>query len=355
MHAVVFQGPGEPLEIQDVDRPEPDDHGVVLETEACGVCRSDWHAWQGDWSWVGMVPTPGLVFGHEPVGRVAEGGDDVETVREGDLVTNPFNLSDGTCRHCRAGRANLCERSVPMGFVNFAPGAFAEAYPVRHADQNLVPLPEGTDPVDVAGLGCRFSTAFHGLVHRVDVTPGDWVAVHGCGGVGLSAVHIADALGANVIAVDLDDAKLERARELGADHTVNVTEVEDVPQAVKKVTDGSRGVEVSVDALGKAATVQNSVNCLDAAGQHLQIGLTTAEEAGWVEVPVDNMVFDEREFHGSYGMPPNEYEEIFSMMAGGSIDPGRVVSETISLEEVPETLERMSDYGTVGIPVVNEF
>ncbi|MFB6360089.1 MAG: zinc-dependent alcohol dehydrogenase family protein [Halobacteriales archaeon] len=355
MRAVVFQGPGEPLEVRDVDRPECPDHGVVLQTEACGVCRSDWHAWRGDWSWVGLVPTPGLIFGHEPVGRVIETGSEVQTVSEGELVTNPFNLSDGRCRHCRDGRANLCERSVPMGFLELAPGAFAEEYPVRQADQNLITLPTGTDPVDVAGLGCRFSTAFHGLVHRVDVTPGNWVAVHGCGGVGLSAVHIADALGANVIAVDIDAAKLDRALDLGADETVDATAVQDVPQAVKQHTEDGRGVGISVDALGKATTVQNSINSLDAGGQHLQIGLTTAEEEGWVEVPVDHMVFDEREFYGAYGMPPNEYPEIFSMMAGGSIDPGRIVSETIALENVPTTLERMSDFETVGIPVVTEF
>jgi alcohol dehydrogenase len=355
MRAVVFQEPKAPLEIREVDRPDCPDHGVVLETEACGVCRSDWHAWQGDWSWVGLVPTPGLVFGHEPVGRVVEVGPDVETVAEGDLVTNPFNLSDGTCRHCRAGRANLCERSVPMGFVDFAPGAFAEAYPVRHADQNLVALPEGTDPVDVAGLGCRFSTAFHGLVHRVDVTAGDWVAVHGCGGVGLSAVHIADALGANVIAIDLDDDKLQKAEELGADETVNVTEVQDVPQAVKGYTPSSRGVEVSVDALGVAETCRNSVNSLGKGGQNLQIGLTTSEEEGEVSLPVDTIVMDEREFVGSFGMPPHEYEEIFSMMERGKIDPGKIVSQTVSLDEVPETIASMGDFDTVGIPVCDEF
>ncbi len=354
MKAVVFQGVNEPLEIEDIDRPDCDDDGVVVETEACGICRSDWHAWQGDWDWLGLIPTPGLVFGHEPVGRVVEVGKNVERFSEGDRVTNPFNLSDGTCPYCQAGRANICERSIPMGFVNFQPGAFAEEYPVRTADQNLIEVPEGADPTEIAGLGCRFATAFHGVATRADIRPGDWVAVHGCGGVGLSAVHIATALGGNVIAIDIVSEKLEKARELGAIETIDSTEIDDVPQAVKKLTD-NRGVEVSVEALGIAQTVQDSVNCLAPGGQHVQLGLTTSEEGGEVSLPVDNMVWDEREFIGSYGMPPNEYDEIFRMMNGGKIDPGKIISETCTLSDIPSVMERMGEYDTLGIPVCTEF
>ena len=356
MEAVVFQGPKEPLEIEEVDRPDCDDDGVVVETEACGICRSDWHAWQGDWDWLGLVPRPGLVFGHEPVGRIVEVGDNVSEFGEGDLVTNPFNLSDGTCPYCRAGRANICEQSVPMGFVGFQPGAFAEEYPVRNADQNLIEVPtDATDPVEIAGLGCRFATAFHGVSRRADISPGDWVAVHGCGGVGLSAVHVANALGGNVIAIDIIEEKLEKAEQLGATETIDSTELKDVPQTVKALTAGSRGVEVSVEALGVAETVQNSVNCLAPGGQHVQLGLTTSEEGGEVSLPVDQIVWDEREFIGSYGMPPHEYDEIFRMMDGGKISPGRIISETCALGDIPGVMERMGEFGTMGIPVCTEF
>ncbi|WP_424017391.1 zinc-dependent alcohol dehydrogenase family protein [Halorientalis pallida] len=355
MKAAVFQGVEEPLEIQDVEEPTADEDQVVVETEACGICRSDWHAWKGDWGHIGVVPTEGLIFGHEPAGRVVEVGDNVERFREGDMVTVPFNLSDGTCQHCRDGRGNICDRMVPLGFLQMAPGAFAERFPVREADHNVVKLPDGVDPVSVAGLGCRFATAFHGLVSRVDITPGDWVAVHGCGGVGLSAVHIADALGANVIAVDIKDEQLWAAEELGADEIINATEVQDTPQAVKARTEGSHGVDVAVDALGVAQTCKNAVNSLGKAGQHLQIGLTTGENDGNVELPIDNMVMDEREFYGSFGMPPNEYDQIFRMMSRGKIDPGQIVTETVALEEVPGVISNMGNYETVGIPVCNEF
>jgi len=355
MKAAVFHGVEEPLQIEDVEPPTADEDQVVVETEACGICRSDWHAWKGDWSWIGVMPTDGLIFGHEPAGEVVEVGENVQRLSEGDKVTVPFNLSDGHCRMCRDGRGNICEQVVPLGFLKMAPGAFAERFPVRQADHNVIKLPDGVDPVDVAALGCRFATAFHGLSSRVDLDPGDWVAVHGLGGVGLSAVHIADALGANVIGIDIMDRKLDKAEELGADEVLNANDVKDVPQAVKKFTESSRGVDISIDALGVAETCQNSVNSLGKAGQHLQIGLTTSEEQGEVSLPVDNIVFDERDFYGSFGMPPNQYDEIFRMMAQDKIDPGKIVTETVSLEEVPDMIESMGNYETVGIPVCNEF
>lgn len=242
-----------------------------------------------------------------------------------------------------------------MGFVQFQKGAFAEEFSVRNADQNLVEVPENVPAHEIAGLGCRFATAFHGVSQRVDVSAGDWVAVHGCGGVGLSAVHTATALGGNVIAIDIVEEKLEFARDLGAVETIDSTEVDDVPQAVKSFTDGSRGVEVSVEALGISQTIKDSVNCLIPGGQHLQVGLTTSEEGGEVSLPIDFMVQNEREFYGTYGMPPHEYDDIFQMMSSGKINPGKIVSETCSLGDIPSVMERLGEYDTMGIPVCTEF
>ena len=220
MRAATFTDYGEPLAVGEIDDPEPGPDGVVVEVEACGVCRSDWHAWRGDWS---AAFEPGHVFGHEPAGHVVEVGEDVATVTEGEHVTVPFHLADGTCGQCRNGRSNLCEHWVSLGLRPGSMGAFAERLAVPNADVNAVTLPDGVSSVDVAGLGCRFMTAFHALVHRADVGGGDWVAVHGCGGVGQSAVHVADALGASVVGVDVDDGTLDRAAALGAAETVNAT------------------------------------------------------------------------------------------------------------------------------------
>jgi len=264
MRAAVLEEHGEPLTVKDVDYPEPGADQVIVETEACGICRSDWHAWQGDWSWIGAGVPEGQILGHEPAGVVSAVGSDVETLEEGDRVAVPFHLGDGTCPHCREGRANNCETVLPLGLSEYSQGAFAEAFPVREADFNCVKLPDDVGFTEMAGLGCRFMTAYHALADRANLRPGDWVAVHGCGGVGLSAIHIADALGAHPIAIDLVDDKLERAEELGARATVNVTEVDSSAQAVQEITNG--GADVSIDALGVADTCKRTRSTASARG-----------------------------------------------------------------------------------------
>lgn len=353
MRAAVLEEYQEPLAIHDVDAPNPEAEGVVVEMEACGICRSDWHGWQGDWDWLGIQPPKGQILGHEPAGTVVDVGDDVESIKEGDRVTIPFNIGDGTCHQCRTGHGNTCENVMPLGFAEPVQGAFAEQLHVPAADHNVVQLPGSVSAVDMAGLGCRFMTSFHALAHQADINAGDWVAVHGCGGVGLSAVHIADALGANVVAVDLSDEKLDKARELGAVETVNASDADDTPEAVQALAGG--GVDVSVDALGIETTCRNSVMSLGTRGQHVQIGLSTQDEQGMVALPTDMMVMNEIEFVGSLGMPPTRYDGIFRMVETGKLDPSAVVSETVSLDDVSDQLASMSDFGTMGIPVIDEF
>lgn len=353
MRAAIYTGRGEPLEITDVDRPTPSPDGVVIETDACGVCRSDWHAWQGDPVWANRRFEAGHVFGHEPVGTVVEVGSKVEQLRTGDHVTVPFNLGDGSCPRCLNGQSNVCENRRVLGLSPGIPGAFAESFHVPDADFNAVRLPDGVSSKEMAGMGCRFMTAFHALVHRADVDAGDWLAVHGCGGVGLSAIDIGTALGANVVAVDLFDEKLELATELGAIETVNASGETDVPAEIDAITNG--GAHVSVDSLGIAETCRNSVDCLRTHGQHVQVGLTTREEGGEIALPTDRMVLKEIDWIGSVGMAPTRYDELFRMIEHGSVDPAAIISETITLDDLPETLASMTDYGTVGIPVIDTF
>ena len=348
MKAAVLREYGKPLEIEAVSRPDPEDHGVVIETEACGICRSDWHAWQGHGEWADDQVPLGQILGHEPAGTVVEVGEGVTDIAEGDRIAVPFNLGRGHCEYCRNGHGNVCENGIALGFEEAAPGAFAEEVHVPYADYNAVRLPDAVSPVEMAGLGCRFVTAYHALAHRADLTPGDWVAVHGCGGVGLSAVHVADALGANVLAVDLDEDKLDTARELGADETLRADEV-DVPTVIHARIGGAH---VSVDALGIAETCRNSIDCLRPRGQHVQLGLTTDEERGEIPFPTDAMTMREITFLGSRGMPPTRYPELLRMMERGSISPGKLVTKTVSLADVPDRLAAMNDFGTSGIEVV---
>ncbi|WP_254530678.1 zinc-dependent alcohol dehydrogenase family protein [Natrinema gelatinilyticum] len=354
MRAAVLEEHGEPLVVTDVDYPEPAPDQVVVETKACGICRSDWHAWQGDWEWMGISPESGQIFGHEPAGVVSEVGADVETLSEGDRVTVPFHLGDGTCPYCQNGQSNVCDTGIPLGFIDAAPGAYAEAFPVREADFNATKLPDGVEYEEMAALGCRFMTAYHGIADRANIRPGDVVAVHGCGGVGLSAIHIANALGAIPIAVDVQEEKLDRAENLGAAATINGAEIDDVPGEVQAANDG-QGVDVAVDALGIQETCHNSVMSLCKTGTHVQIGLTEGDTAGELSLPVDMMTLQELNFHGSYGMPLNRYEELFRLIERGTLEPQKIIGQTLSLEDAPETLASMDDYETVGIPVITEF
>jgi alcohol dehydrogenase len=280
-------------------------------------------------------------------------GEEVDQFREGDAIAIPFNFACGKCDLCRNGRENICENHVGLGFMNEAPGAFAEEVHIPTADINAVPLPDGIDTETAAGIGCRFMTSYHGMAHQGDVGNGEDVVVHGLGGIGLSAVQIANALGANVIGVDLMDEKLEHAEELGAVATVNARDVDDPAKEVRDMTDG--GADVSVDALGIATTCQNAVNSLGKGGRHVQIGLTTSDEQGMVALPTDEFVAKEIEFVGSLGLQPSRYSEMLSMIESGKLDPTALVSETIDIHQIPDRLEAMTDFQTTGIPVCNDF
>ncbi len=342
MRAAVLEEYKEPLEITDVERPTVADHGAVIELDASGICRSDWKIWQNE---AVLDFTTGMILGHEPAGTVVEVGDRVESVREGDEVAVPLTAADGTCSRCRDGHTHLCE-------MDYWPGAWAEEIHVPHADVNAIRLPDTVSSREMAGLGCRFITSFHALAHKADVEPGDWVAVHGCGGVGLSAVDIASALGGLVVAVDLQDEKLEQAEELGAVATVNADDVTDIPGEIRDITDG--GADVSIDALGSAKTSQNSVHCLDYLGQHLQIGGLWGE-GDLFSVPTRPMHTKEIEFIRPLVCPPTRVDEIFPLIDHDRIHPAQIISKEVALDDVNDRLRAMTNYETNGIEIITEF
>jgi alcohol dehydrogenase/propanol-preferring alcohol dehydrogenase len=232
-------------------------------------------------------------------------------------------------------------------------GGYAELVAVDNADFNLVTLPDEIDFVSGAGMGCRFMTAFHGLTDRAPVRAGDWVVVYGCGGVGLSAVEIATALGAQVIGVDIGADKLELAREVGAIAVVNSAEVTDPAEAVIDITDG--GAHLSVDALGIAATCRDAIRSLRKRGRHVQIGMTTGEQGGDLPVPIDHIIGHEIQLSGSKGMPPAHYDAMLRLVAAGRLNPGRLVSRTVPLEEASDVLASMGGYDTVGFTVIDRY
>jgi len=351
MKAAVFEAVNKPFVVHN-DWPDPKGgpQDAIVRVEANGICRSDWHIWVGDWTWIGFQLELPRVIGHEFCGVLEEVGPEVKKFKKGDRVVCPFNFGCGSCEYCLSGHQNVCANFEAAGFSYS--GGYGRLAQIPRADLNLVPLPESISFVEAASMGCRFMTSFHGVVDQAQVHAGEWVAVHGCGGIGLAAIHIASALGANVIAVDINEKKLVMAKELGATHAVNASK-EDAPSSVQHITNG--GAHVSIDALGEATTCRNSIMSLRTRGRHLQIGLTTQKEKGEVPFPVDLMVLKEITVVGTLGMQPQRYPTMLRMVESGKLNPGKLVSRTVPIEQAGDVLASMSQYGTLGATVVNQW
>ncbi|WP_068113076.1 zinc-dependent alcohol dehydrogenase family protein [Tropicimonas marinistellae] len=346
MKAVLFEKFGETPKVVTVSDPTPDAHGVVIKVEATGVCRSDWHGWMGHDSDVELPHVPG----HELAGVIHAIGKNVANWQVGDRVTVPFIAGCGACPECHAGHQQVCHNQEQPGFTYW--GSFAEYVAIHQADMNLVSLPESMDFATAASLGCRFATAFRAVVDQGRAGAGQWVAVHGCGGVGLSAVMIANAVGTNVIAVDIDDGKLSLARELGAVAAINGAMVADVPEAVIELSGG--GAHVSLDALGHPETCFNSIQNLRPRGRHVQVGLMLGDHTT-PEVPMARVIGKELEILGSHGMQAHRYGAMLDMINSRKLDPARLVGNRISLEEAPTALMNMDTFQSVGATVITSF
>lgn len=339
MRAAVMHSFEQPLVIEDVPDPACPDDGVVLEVLASGVCRSDWHGWMGHDPSIALPHVPG----HELCGSVVATGPLVSGWQLGDRVTVPFCCGCGVCEPCRLGETQVCERDFQPGFTAW--GSFARYVALPRADLNLVAVPSALGDVEAASLGCRFMTAWAALHVHAGVQAGEWVAVHGCGGVGLAAVMIAAAAGARVIAVDIDPAKLARARSLGAEAAV----AEDVVAAIHDLTGG--GAHVSLDALGHPSTCVNSIECLRKRGRHAQVGLLLGD-ARTVPIPMAKVIARELRVFGVHGMAVRHYDHMLSAIVGGSVRPGELVAKTIALDEVGEELAAMGRFAQEGVTVV---
>jgi D-arabinose 1-dehydrogenase-like Zn-dependent alcohol dehydrogenase len=337
----VYAGYGVMPSVAEVADPVCPADGVVIAVGATGVCRSDWHAWRGH----DPVPLP-HIGGHEFAGVVAAAGPEVTRWRAGDRVTVPFVCGCGRCEFCLAGEAQVCPRQTQPGFTG--PGSFAELVAVHAADANLVALPATVDFVTAACLGCRFATAFRALTAHGRVRSGEWLAVHGCGGLGLSAVLIGAALGARVVAVDVVPAALDRARSVGAEVVVDASGALDPAGVIGEVTAG--GAHVSIDALGSPGTAANSVRSLRRRGRHVQAGLLLS---GPTPMPMDVVIARELEIYGSHGMAARDYPPMMALVANGTLRPGLLIGALIGLADVGSALAAMDELSaTAGMTVV---
>ncbi|WP_134738386.1 alcohol dehydrogenase catalytic domain-containing protein [Nocardioides sp. 503] len=342
MRAVVVDAAGSRPEVRDVPEPSAPSGGVVVRVAATGMCRSDWHAWAGH----DEIAFP-HVPGHELAGEVVEVGAGVARWRVGDRVTVPFVCGCGRCAWCLDGNAQVCPDQQQPGFTHW--GSFAEYVALHAADTNLVAVPEDVGFATAAGLGCRFATAYRALVGRARLAEGEWVTVVGAGGVGLSAVMIARALGARVVAVDRNAEALAAASALGADHVV-LADGTDVPAAVGGLVTG--GSHVAVDAVGSEQTCADALLSLRRRGRLVQVGLLPPV-GGHPRVPMDRVIAWELDVLGSHGMAAADYPEMMALIESGALQPQRLVERTIGLEEAAALLPRFDRATVAGITIVD--
>ena len=346
MRAIYFTQFGGELTIKDVPAPTAPTNGVVIEVKATGLCRSDWHAWMGHDSDVVLPHVPG----HELAGIVSAIDPGVTQFKVGDRITVPFVNGCGTCQYCTSGNAQVCPTQTQPGFTQW--GSYAQYAAIENADFNLIALPDAISFSTAAALGCRFATAFRGLTARARVQPQEWVAIFGCGGVGQSAIMIAKALGARVIAIDISPVALAKAIQLGADITINSSTSDALAQIRAATGDGA---DISIDALGSQTTSTQSILSLRRRGRHLQLGLLLTPD-GLTPEPMARVIAYELDILGSHGMAAADYPQMLAMVASGALRPDLLVERTVDLNEAITALQAMRDPAgaTVGgITIIN--
>jgi alcohol dehydrogenase len=346
MRAVVFEEFGGSVDVRTVDDPAPSPGGVVVEVHATGLCRSDWHAWAGHDDGVALPHVPG----HELVGVIVAIGAEVRRWTVGERVTTPFVCGCGRCEWCQAGQAQVCPDQTQPGFTHW--GSFAEYVALHAADTNLVAVADVVGDAAAAGLGCRFATAYRALNARARVRRGEWVTVVGVGGVGLSAVQIAVAAGARVIAVDRTEAALALARSLGAEHTLLAGQGEsgvDVAAQVHELTGGSH---VAVDAVGTPATCAAAIHSLRRRGRHVQVGLLPSV-GGHPAVPMDRVIAWELDVLGSHGMASVDYPDMLRLVEEGTLRPQALVERVVGMAEGARLLPSVDAASPVGVTLID--
>ena len=338
MRAIYFEKYNGPVVVKEIEVPYPAPNSVLIKVEATGLCRSDWHGYVGHDSDISLPHVPG----HELAGTVAQIGNQVKNFKVGDRVTVPFVNGCGKCQWCKSGNAQVCPEQTQPGFTQF--GSFAEYVEIKNADFNLISLPNSISFEVAASLGCRFATAFRGLTSRGGIRTNQLVAVFGCGGVGLSAIMIAKAFGARVIAVDINQIALDNAKSIGADMAISAID------AVAEIQKHG-GADISIDALGSQATAEASVKSLRRLGRHIQLGLLLTED-GLTPMAMARVIAWELEILGSHGMAAVDYPKLLEMVSNGQLNPELFIKRVIDLEAGAKALAEFNNSVQDGITII---
>ncbi len=343
MRAAVIRQYRADLSLETVPDPVCEPDGVVVKVLACGICRSDWHGWVGEHAKV----KPGAIPGHEYCGEVVEAGP-LARWNVGDKIIAPFILACGECPECRSDQTTTCRSQRVPGFGE--PGAYAEYVSVPHA-HNLTRLPDFLTPALAAGLGCRVTTAYHALTGRAGLQAGEWLAIHGTGGIGLSALLIGKALGARIVAVDVVAGRLTHALSLGAEHVINAAEG-DTAARIREVTGG--GAHVSIEALGIEATANASIECLRPLGRHVQVGLPTGHTAT-MQINMNAVYMKQLALFGTRGMPAWRYPSLLSLIETGRVDVRPIVARHVGLSQASAELRAFDGPMPPGVAVITDL
>lgn len=339
MRAALYESFRGPIEIREVTEPQPAADEVVVQVLAVGLCRSDYHGWHGTDPDIGCPH----VGGHEFVGNVVQVGRGVRRVAVGQRIVVPFVCGCGQCEPCRAGQHQVCRQQQQPGFTRW--GAFADLTTIPYADVNAVEVPDAVSDEAAALVGCRVSTAYRGVVERGRLGADEVLAVHGCGGVGLAAVALGHATGARVVAIDISREALAMAASAGASVLIDAAAVEDVAEAVFDLVGGAH---VSVECLGTAVTVNNSIRCLRPLGRHVQIGLFPSATA---ELAVSRVIRDEVEVLGVHGLSASRVSHVLDLVRAGSLDPTTMIRQRLRLDDIPVALPAMGTFTAPGVSV----
>ncbi len=355
MRAVQIEKVLKPMKVRDIPIPEIGDNDALIRLTASGICRTDWHLWNGDWTWIDVKLDLPLVLGHEICGVVDEIGSAVQGLPVGTRVCVPFNMACGHCPYCLRGLQNVCDNyEWPM--LTRGSGGFAQYVRVPNARLNCVPLPKEVSDIDASALGCRYMTAYRAVATRADVRAGETVVVTGIGGVGRSCVEIAAALGAQVIAIDTKVEVLEAAKKIGASEVLlsGGLTPKQIGERVKALT-GGVGVDVGLDAVGGHDATLMTLHSLAKGGRMVQVGLTTQDDKGEIKVPIDLMVAKELSIIGSLGNPQANYPDLLRLISSGKVDPSRHLEAEVRLEDVQGVFDRMPKFGTNGFSIITNF
>ncbi len=326
MKAAILYAAKEPLRIEEIPTPTPGAGEVLVKVAACGLCHTDLHYIDHG------TPTfkkPPIILGHEISGTVAGLGSGVKSWKEGDRVLLPAVYGCGECDMCRTGRENICYHMVMFG--NNVNGGYAE-YVLAPA-KDILALPDEIPLVEGSIIADATTTPYHAVVNRGKVKPGDKVVVFGCGGIGLNVVQVAAAVGAQVIAVDIVDQKLEWARELGAEVTLNSTQFDRIDKEIRKLTGG--GADIGFEALGNPVVQSQTFNSLRTGGRFVVVGFASKP----MQLNTGKVMYREMEIIGSLGCRAVDYPRVIELARQGKIKVKELVTARFTLDNINEGLD----------------